>query len=101
MNHTTISAHKLQMAEGLRWALLLDTWPPNAACGDFGVTSEVHYAALQFAVRTGGVTVQQLAHVLGKGDEITTLVRTVKGNPYPDITYVTCWDDPTLEPGHG
>ena len=77
-------------------ALLLDVWPTRAACIDFGILSEAHYGALQFAVNQEEVTVEQLHAALGKGAALQALISP--RNPYRDVTFRTAWDDLNPEP---
>lgn len=101
MNEPKIPQHKIEMAERLHRTLLLDTWPSLTTCTDFGITSETHYAALQYAVRTGSVTPRQLAAALGNGAAITALVRSAPDSPYAGVKFITPWDNMPLEPRHG
>lgn len=71
---------------------------------DFGIDSVEHYAALQFGVRRGEITLEQLDAALGNGIELTKLARGVTSTPFQDIVYVTSWDaidgrDPIAEFG--
>jgi hypothetical protein len=71
--------------------LLADEWPTDAGVKDFGLESTEHYGALQYELRSGSVSLQQLDQVLGNGPAITALIR--KGNPYGGVTFRTMWDD--------
>jgi hypothetical protein len=71
--------------------LLADEWPTDAGVKDFGLESTEHYGALQYELRSGSVSLQQLDRVLGNGPAITALIR--KGNPYGGVTFRTMWDD--------
>ena len=71
-------------------ALVLDTWPSNAALVDFGLDgwggtdAQAVYRAYQTAVKHRGVTVEQLDSALGDGKRLTALVGT---------TVKTVWDE--------
>jgi hypothetical protein len=58
------------VTENIFWSLILDVWPNPAGVEDFGLRSDRHYAALQYAVRNDGVTAEELDRVLGDGDAI-------------------------------
>lgn len=79
------------LAEGLFDSLVLDMWPSPAAVVDFGIDSADHLGALQHAVAVG-VTAYDLDRVLGDGRAITSLVRNVPGQPYPEIRFATAYD---------
>ena len=55
-------------------SIMLDVWPHAAAIVDFGLDSDVHFAALQAAIRKGA-TAAELDDALGDGGLITALVR--------------------------
>ena len=77
-------------------SLVLDVWPSPAQVIDFGIASEAHYAALQYAVG-GDVTPEQLDEALGKGPALTALIRP--GNPYYGrVEFKTDWDELLPEP---
>jgi hypothetical protein len=73
-------------------AIMLDVWPRTAAVIDFGLDSRRHYEALYYPVREGEITPRQLDVALGKGPELTQLVRAAPSNPHKDIEFVTSWD---------
>ena len=81
----------LSMAEALVDCLVLDAWPSPATVIDFGIDSPEHLGALQHAV-SAGVTAYDLDRVMGDGPAITSLVRSVPDQPYPDVTFVTAYD---------
>jgi hypothetical protein len=81
----------LSMAEGLVDALILDAWPSPATVLDFGIDSAEHLGALQHAVRSG-ITAYDLDRVVGDGQAITRLVRSVPHQPYHEVTFVTAYD---------
>ena len=81
----------LSMAEALVDALILDAWPSPATVLDFGIDSAEHLGALQHAVRTG-ITAYDLDRVLGDGQAITQLVRSIPDQPYHEVTFVTAYD---------
>lgn len=74
----------------LYFCLILDIAPTPAARQDFGIASEQHYGALQFAVKHEGVTPQQLDAACGRGAAIRALVGAE--NPYYGIEFETAWD---------
>ncbi len=80
-----------KFAIDLYYCLILDTWPSPAVSMDFGVLSQDHYGALQYAVRDHGVTPEDLDRALGNGAAITALIR--QGNPYLGIRFTTPWDN--------
>lgn len=71
--------------------LLLDVWPSPAGIQDFGIETERHYGALQYAVRDGDVTPEQLDEALGNGKALTALIRP--DNPYYGVEFSTAWDN--------
>jgi len=70
--------------------LLLDTWPGNAACVDFGVASPAHLGALQFAFKQGGRSAEDFDAALGSGKALTELCN-VPDQPYK-VKFETAWD---------
>ena len=78
------------VTENVFWSLILDVWPNPAGIQDFGLESDRHYAALQYAVRDDGVTREELDRALGDGEAITALIRP--GNPYRGVRFQTAWD---------
>lgn len=77
-------------------ALIMDAWPSPAGAMDFGLETEKHYAALQWAVREGGVTPKELDAALGDGKKIQALVS--ESNPYRGIAFETAWANLPVEP---
>ena len=78
-------------------ALMLDSWPSEAACTDFGIDTWLHLGALAHAYHCDDVTPEQFDAALGKGAEIQKLIS--KDNPYGHVTFHTFWDDLTTEAG--
>jgi hypothetical protein len=78
------------MTQNLILALELDIWPSPAACVDFGIKTDLHLGALQFAVRVDGVSEEQLDAALGSGPDIQKLISD--RNPYRFVTFETDWD---------
>ena len=74
-------------------AILFDTWPHSEAIADFGLTSQAHYEALYYPVRNREITAEALDAALGKGNELTALVRSAPSNPHRDITFGTASDE--------
>jgi hypothetical protein len=89
-----------EMTRNLVSALELDIWPSPATCMDFGIKSEDHLGALQFAVRDDGVSTERLDAALGSGPEIQKLISD--RNPYRFVTFETPWDHlmKTMHFGH-
>lgn len=84
-------------ADSLFHCLMMDTWPSMAACTDFGLDCKDdqeatrRYTALQIAVRSGGVTADQLHNALRRsGPGITELIRAAQ--PDKKVTFTTLWD---------
>lgn len=75
----------------------LDVWPGIATAMDFGLTSSSHLGALQFAIREGLATPQELDAAMGKGDKLTEIAQRGE-NPYRFVTFRTLWDDLGPEP---
>jgi hypothetical protein len=85
-----------KMASDVYWAMLLDVYPSQAACIDFGITSQKHYEALHHAVREDGVGPTELAHALGNGERIQDLIS--RTNPhFSSVTFETPWDNLSAE----
>ena len=55
-------------------AVKLDQWPSRATCVDFGIKTEAHLRALQYAVINDGVTAEELDHALGRGERLQRLI---------------------------
>ncbi len=83
---------EMEMAEALVECLKTDRWPSIAAMVDFGIDSPAHLGALQSAYR-GGCNVYDLDRVIGDGPAITRLVQAVAEQRYPDVRFVTLYDD--------
>lgn len=88
------------MTRNLIIALNLDMWPSHATCVDFGIKTDCHLGALQFAVREDGVSAEQLDAALGSGPDIQKLISD--RNPYRFVTFETDWDHlmKTMHFGH-
>ncbi|WP_435008074.1 hypothetical protein P12x_005344 [Tundrisphaera lichenicola] len=69
----------------------LDVWPGVATVVDFGIDSSSHLGALQFAIRQGLVTPQELDSAMGSGAKLTEIAQRGE-NPYRDVTFSTSWD---------
>jgi hypothetical protein len=85
------------LTEQLIAAVLLDIWPGNAAIIDFGIDSDRHLGALQFAIKFGEVTPEELDLAMGDGAKLTEIVQR-GDNPYRDVTFRTSWDKLSPEP---
>ena len=72
-------------------------WPSPATCLDFGIRSDAHLGALQYAVVADGVTAEQLDEAMGRGDKLQTLISP--RNPYRYVTFRTDWDELHREMG--
>jgi len=70
--------------------LRLDEWPSRATCLDFGIETEKHLGALQWAVRVEGVSIEALDEACGNGEKLTALVS--RKNPYRGVSFRTPWD---------
>ena len=79
-----------EMTQNLILALELDIWPSPATCVDFGIKTDCHLGALQFAVREDGISAERLDAALGSGPEIQKLISD--RNPYRFVTFETDWD---------
>jgi hypothetical protein len=97
---TETRAEVREMTTNLVLALEVDIWPSLATCVDFGIKSEDHLGALQYAVREDGVSAEQLDAALGNGPEIQKLLS--ERNPYRFVTFETDWDHlmKTMNFGH-
>ena len=84
------------LTEQLIEAAHLDVWPSIAAIVDFGIDSESHLGALQFAIKYGEVTSQELDAAMGDGAKLTEIAQR-GDNPYRDVTFRTSWDNLRLE----
>ena len=51
----------------------LDVWPGHTAIVDFGIDTDRHLGALQFAIREELVTPQELDAALGSGAKLTEI----------------------------
>jgi len=85
------------LTEELIAAAMLDVWPGIATVVDFGIDSERHLGALQFAIREELVTPQELDAAMGSGAKLTEIAQRGE-NPYRDVTFKTSWDGLPLEP---
>lgn len=77
-------------ADEVYYCLLLDVWPGPAAVADFGLTSDAHYGALQYAIRENDVGPRELDDALGNGARLTALI--TNDNPYHGVKFSTPWD---------
>ena len=89
--HPTSSLPVRPLASDVYNCLVFDVWPSPAGAVDFGIDSENHYGALQYAVRNHDVTPEQLDDAMGNGPELTALIRP--DNPYYGVKFKTSWDD--------
>lgn len=74
----------------------LDVWPGYATVVDFGIDSSSHLGALQYAIRDGLVTPQELDAAMGNGVALTAIARR-GDNPYGDVKFQTSWDEIALD----
>jgi hypothetical protein len=81
----------LTMASNLVECLGRDEWPSQGTILDFGIETDRHLGALQYAV-LGGVTAYDLDCVMGHGPAITQLTRAVTIQPYRDVEFSTAYD---------
>lgn len=75
----------------------LDAWPSEATSMDFGLDSSSHLGAIQYAVREGLVTAEELDAAMGNGDRLTEIARRGE-NPYRFVEFRTVWDDMRIDP---
>jgi hypothetical protein len=80
-------------------AIWADKWPRQGAVVDFGLRSQAHCEALYYGVRDAQIMPEQLDAALGRGEALTTLVRSARSNPHRDIQYRTNWGDLREEGG--
>ena len=85
------------LTEQLIDAAIFDVWPSVATIVDFGIDSERHLGALQFAIRNDLVTPQELDAAMGSGEKLTEIAQR-GDNPYHDVTFRTSCDKMSLEP---
>jgi hypothetical protein len=71
-------------------SLLMDNWPRTAAIVDFGIDTQEHLGALQYAYKHAGRTPAEFDAALGSGAKLTELC-TVPGQPYV-VKFETAWD---------
>jgi hypothetical protein len=84
------------MTQNLILALELDIWPSPAIRIVFGIETQDHLGALQFALLQDGVSAERLDAALGNGAELQKLISG--RNPYRFVTFVPVWDGmPTPE----
>ena len=88
------------LTEQLILAAHLDIWPGNAAIVDFGIDSDRHLGALQFAIRNELVTAHELDAAMGSGAKLTEIAQR-GDNPYGDAVFRTSWDDLCIKPDVG
>jgi hypothetical protein len=74
-------------------------WPTPAAIVDFGLDSEVHTAALAYAIRSQQLTPEELDAALGNGKMLTEIVQRLTMcsgskvvHPYAGLEFHTSWD---------
>ena len=82
-----------QLTAALISAAASDLWPSLATVVDFGLDTSSHFGALQYEIRHGRVTPEELDAACGDGPELTRLVRRHGDNPYRHVTFTTSWDD--------
>ena len=88
-------------ADNLYESLMLDVWPGAGAIVDFGLDDIEHYAALQVAIRSGAVTLNDLRRVSCRGPKITALLNRKKCNPRGLVfrtSYDGLFDDEPTKP---
>lgn len=78
------------MTQNLILALELDIWPSPAIRIVFGIDTQDHLGALQFAFLQDGVSAERLDAALGNGAELQKLISA--RNPYRFVTFVPVWD---------
>lgn len=84
------------MTQNLILALELDIWPSPTIRIVFGIDTQDHLGALQFAFLQDGVSAERLDAALGNGAELQKLISA--RNPYRFVTFVPVWDGlPTPE----
>ena len=89
-------------ADNLFSSLMMDVWPGAGAIVDFGLDDDEHYAALQVAIRSGDITLNDLRRVSCNGAQITELLNRKKCNPRGLVfktSYDGLFDEPT-KPTH-
>lgn len=79
-----------EMARELYFHLILDCWPSLATTVDFGIKTQEHYGALQYAVQHHDVSPEHLDDAMGSGPALTALIRP--DNPYYGVNFETPWD---------
>jgi hypothetical protein len=83
------AATRSPATRSLMLAIILDTWPNEAACNQFGIRSQEHYEAIYYPVRHGEITADQLENAGGNGPMLTQLVNAASRNPHKDILFDT------------
>ena len=73
--------------------IMQDVFPPIFVCAYFGIKSQEDYDAYYYPIRAGELNADNLTSVVGKGNELTNLLRSVKSNPHKDIIIETPWDN--------
>lgn len=82
------------MAERLYECLMMEVWPLDETCVDFGIFRVEHLGALQWAVRVDGVTRERFVETSGYGEKLNALVSLT--NPYRGVRFYTVWDEMRL-----
>jgi hypothetical protein len=77
------------LTQHLLECLALDVWPRLAAIVDFGIDTQEHLGALQYAWKHGR-TPEEFDAALGDGAKLTALC-AVPGQPY-QVKFATSWD---------
>lgn len=77
-------------AEEVYQCLMLDVWPGHTAITDFGLETDAHYGALQYAIRENDAGPRELDEALGNGKRLTALIK--QDNPYHGVVFSTPWD---------
>lgn len=86
------------VTQNLVQALLLDSWPSgNAVYVDFGLdgwgggsTPQQRYECLKYALKSEGVTLEQLDKALGDGPALTRLIQSAPGIPPSNLYLPNC-----------
>lgn len=90
-NHQPQTPEIREVTRNVFMSIVFDIWPNRAGIVDFGLDTQRHYAALHYAVREDGVSLEQLESALGNGPALTALVGP--NNPYRGVTFKTTWDE--------
>ena len=82
----------LPMTQELFDACMIDVFPSQATCEDFGVDDPDHFGAIQHYCKSWQFNITALDEALGDGSALTELICSDEKNPYREVVFTTPYD---------